>query len=120
MGIKQKILILGAMLLLSGNMVVANNASAVSSSSVSTLNTGVDGSKICLAEELMKEMIKQTIYSVGSQVLNKYVLPNTAPPYSTQQVAPVAAPVTTTTTPQAVPQPTNTGYIQEEQMIIIK
>ncbi len=36
----------------------------------------LDGKKICIGEELFKEAVKQTIYSVGTHILNKYMPKN--------------------------------------------
>ncbi|MFH0702638.1 MAG: hypothetical protein V2B14_03760 [bacterium] len=44
-------------------------------------NTGIQSqnninNQICFAEEVVKDLIKQTLYGLGNQVINKYVGPN--------------------------------------------
>ncbi len=36
----------------------------------------MDGEKICMGEDLFKEAVKQTIFSVGTHILNKYMPKN--------------------------------------------
>jgi hypothetical protein len=61
----------------------------------------VGNNNVCSAitDEMMKEMIKQTIYAVGTRVLNKY-----ASPVPVQTAAPVPVPAATTTTSTTVVQ----------------
>jgi len=59
-----------------------------------TCSTDINGKEVC-SNELVNELVKQTIYAVGTTVLNKMVNPNTTyitptPVYTT--------PATTTTT----------------------
>jgi hypothetical protein len=68
--------------------------------------------KICVADELMKEMLKETIYAVGTKVLNKYINTPSTPKTTTT----TTTPATTTTTTTAPAQSTT----QEEQMIIVQ
>lgn len=91
--------------------------------------------EVCFAEDLMKEVVKQTIYTVGSHVLNKYMNDNNSNkinPYNYQEKN-----VLNNNTQEVIQSNTNTntnantnvndtsnevipGYENEEEMIIIQ
>lgn len=92
--------------------------------------------RICgVSDDLMKEMIKQTVYTVGTHMLNKLapagvIYPTTVPvavpaPVTTPVPVTTPIPVTTpapvvTTIPVTTPEPVTTTEQPAEQMIIVK
>ncbi|GEM_PF-5397124 len=94
---------------------------------------GVSDNRICdaMTNDLMKELIKQTVYTVGTQMLNKLNQANTttavpvyyspAQPVTTTPTYYTPAPVTTATTTVPVQTPAvQTTTAPQEQMIIIQ
>lgn len=127
--------IFGFAAILAGNAAYANENTTISYN-LSGQSCLASDNRICdaVTNELMKELIKQTVYTVGSQVLNKLNQTNTAVPVQATTPVPVyytpapaaatttTVPVTTTTTttsqtPSVQPQ-TNTTAPQEEMIII--
>jgi len=79
--------------------------------------------KVCdsVTNDVMKELLKQTIYSVGTQVLNKINQNNTvtAPVYTTPvYTTPVTTSTPVYTAPAATPVTTTTSTPQEQMIII--
>lgn len=115
------ILVLSLITFLSVNM---NPASATENTSNSYELSGqsctVSDNKICLGEDLVKELLKQAIYTAGTKALNMYMnsgtptqyVPTTpvyTPAFYTPPVAaPVTVPVTTTPTVTITPVSTTT------------
>ena len=125
---KKKILLLGFAVFMSGSTAFAVENTTLSGN-FSEQSCGLSDNRLCnaVSNELIKELLKQTVYTVGTQVLNKYMNSNTTTPVA------VPAPVVYTTTPApvvyaATPAPvvsapvntvTTVTTAPEEQMIII-
>lgn len=128
---KAVVLILGCALFMFNNGVFAyQSSSAVREYTGQVCSAGENSLCSAVTDELMKEMIKQTIYAVGTHVLNKYTNANNAAAAQTAAPAPAPAATTTTTTTSAVVQPTapvtttapavQTVSSPPEEMIIIQ
>jgi len=73
--------------------------------------------KVAVLEQVMKDVIKNTVYSLGTQMLNKYVSPGYNPTYipsyntvtTPAYTTPGAASTQTTTTTQTQGSSTTTG-----------
>lgn len=72
------------------------------------------GQQVCFGEDIMKEVVKQTIYSVGTQVLNKMIQPNGTYYQPTQYYS-----QPTQNTSPTVQATTQTNSETQEQMIPI-
>lgn len=117
---KDGILILCLIAFMSGNVAIALETTT-NPYGVTGQNYGISDNKICI-DPLMQELVKQTIYTVGSQVLNKY-LNNNAPVYTNPSI-PVNNPIyTPSPVTQSTVQPqltTTTTPNQQDPIIIIK
>lgn len=133
---KKKILFLGLVILMSGSAVLAVENTTMSNQ-FSGQSCGISDSRLCdaLTNELLKDLMKQTVYTVGTKVLNKYansngiVIPTTAQYPSTY--VPVATPAPVVYAPTPTPVPVNTAAtntipavttsntVPQEQMIIV-
>ncbi|NLF82922.1 MAG: hypothetical protein GX568_02925 [Candidatus Gastranaerophilales bacterium] len=114
------IILLGCALLMLGNGATANGSpSAGHEYTGQVCNVGNDAVCSAVTDELLKEVIKQTIYTVGNQIINKYSNSQNQP----QTVVPQQAPDTTTyTTVQTVAPAADstTSAAPAEDMIIIQ
>ena len=126
---KKKILLVGFVVLMSGSTAFAIENTTMSDN-FSAQGCGLSDNRLCdaVTNTLIKELLKQTVYTVGTQVLNKYVNPAvTSPVITTAPVVytPVATPVTTPApvvyTPVVSPAPVSvtTTTAPQEQMIIV-
>lgn len=101
---KKKILLLGFVALISGSSVCAVENTTLSGN-FPEQSCGLADNRLCdsITDDLMKDLLKKTIYSVGTQVLNKYM--NTT---GTSYYTPVAVPSSTVATPTTYYTPTTT------------
>ncbi|MEI8388355.1 MAG: hypothetical protein WCG23_00580 [bacterium] len=126
---KKEILFLGFAVLISGETAFAIENTTIPDK-FSGQSCGLSDNRLCdaVTNILVKELLKQTVYTVGTQVLNKYMnttvtipVTTTTPVVYTPAAAPVTTPAPVVYTPAASPAPlsTTTTTVPEEQMIIV-
>jgi len=130
---KKKILFLGFIMFAQGTTVLATE-NAVMSNNFLGQSCGLSDNRLCdaLTNELLKDLLKKTVYTVGTEALNKYMNKGasastiTSTPFVAAPViyAPAATvPVSAATTVVAPEVTANTSITQtasqEEQMIIV-
>ena len=123
---KKEILFLGFAVLISGETAFAIENTTIPDK-FSGQSCGLSDNRLCddVTNALVKELLKQTVYTVGTKVLNKYMnttVTTAAPVVYTTPAPVIYTPAPAVYTPAVSPAPVSTTTptaAPQEQMIIV-